>query len=81
MDILEFFVIAGVDEANTTATHSLEEQLNDKERIDYYHDYLQQLLLAIRYIKSPYTYTYIKEPFSFSFFSSLQTTKFSTPSS
>lgn len=37
----------GVDEGNTDGVLSLNKQLDDDHRISYYHDYLQQLLLAI----------------------------------
>lgn len=38
----------GVDEFNTAKTLSIAQQLNDTTRINYYHDYLQNVLLAIK---------------------------------
>lgn len=38
----------GRDEANKDESMSLTEQLKDPERIEYYHDYMQNVLLAIR---------------------------------
>ena len=45
-------IVPGIDELNTDATESLATQLNDQARISYYHNYLQQLLIAIRYLRS-----------------------------
>lgn len=41
-------VLLGVDEFNTAKTLPIAQQLNDTTRINYYHDYLQNVLLAIK---------------------------------
>lgn len=38
----------GRDEANKDESLPLKDQLKDPERIQYYHDYMQNVLLAIR---------------------------------
>lgn len=48
-NVLIYEVITGVDEANSDDSLSLSKQLVDYHRIDYHHDYVQNMLLAIRY--------------------------------
>lgn len=43
-----FGLFSGVDEYNAAEILPLEQQLNDVTRINYYHDYLQNVLLAIK---------------------------------
>jgi hypothetical protein len=48
-NVLIYDVITGVDEANSNDSLSLSKQLEDYHHIDYHHDYMQNMLLAIRY--------------------------------
>lgn len=48
-NVLIYDVITGVDEANSDDSLSLSKELEDYHHIDYHHDYMQNMLLAIRY--------------------------------
>jgi hypothetical protein len=47
-NVLIYDVITGVDEANSDDSLSLSKHLEDYHHIDYHHDYMQNMLLAIR---------------------------------